>query len=302
MAFIIEDAVREKAKARVAFDGPSGAGKTHSALLFAEGLAPGGLVVVLDSEQKSSCLEMNKPGIPKFKVCEITKPYSPDRYVEAINQIAGIGADVLIIDGISPEWAGPGGILDTVDRIQVGGQNKMAAWRTMTPKHNAFIDAMLQFPGHLLVTMRSKTEWDMEKKDGGKITPKKLGLAPTQREGIDYEFTVVFDIDQEQHYAISSKDRTSLYDGKPPERITTQHGTLLLNWLQSGAEPAPPVGKPLTAAAKNRIIELAGDAGFKSVEDALDKLSVKPEELTMENVADVAAELKKIVASQAAAE
>jgi len=112
--------------------------------------------------------------------------------------------------------------LEEVDK-RAGSGNKFAAWRDITPKHNALIDAMLQSPAHIIATMRSKTEYVIEESANGKKVPRKIGMAPVQREGMDFEFTVVFDVDQNKHYATASKDRTSLFDGKC-DILTREHG------------------------------------------------------------------------------
>jgi hypothetical protein len=182
-----------------------------------------------------------------FDVLVITPPYETEKYIKAIEEAEAQGYDVIILDSISHAWAGEGGLLDQQGKIADSGRgNSYTAWRNVTPKHNKFIEKMLSCNLHLIATMRSKTEYALATNDQGKQQPKKMGLAPVQREGMDYEFTVVFDIDT-NHNATPSKDRTSLFDGKiflPSEKT----GKALLDWLESGVEAKVEV---LAAAPKS---------------------------------------------------
>jgi len=259
-SFDIRRAERRRAKGRVGIDGPAGSGKTHGALLFAAGLAPGGRIIVIDTEHGSAEMEAGKPHIPPFDVCPLTAPYSPKRYVEAIHACEEAGADVIIVDSLSHAWSGSGGALDQVDRI-AGSGNRFTAWRDVTPQHNALVDAILQSPAHVIVTMRTKMEYALEQDGNGKTKVKKLGMAPIQREGMEYEFGVVFDVDQERHFAKATKDRTSLFDGMSPEVLTPKHGERFREWLESGAAPVPP---PAQAGDTRRTKMLAKIADLES--------------------------------------
>lgn len=262
MAFEIRRAERRRAKGRVGIDGPAGAGKTHGALLFAAGLAPDGRIVVIDTEHGSAEMEAGKPNIPAFDVCPLTAPYSPKRYVEAIHACEEAGADVIIVDSLSHAWSGSGGALDQVDRI-AGSGNRFTAWRDVTPQHNALVDAILQSPCHVIVTMRTKMEYALEEDEKGKKRVRKLGMAPIQREGMDYEFGVVFDVDQERHFAKASKDRTSLFDADPPQLLTPKHGERFREWIESGAAapPAPKEVDPKAVEMATRIETLEKKVG-----------------------------------------
>ncbi len=234
---LFQKAQRRKAKLRLALCSPSGGGKTHSALLIASGITSGNIFVI-DTEKGSALLEQGKPCIPDFNHAELTASFSPTRYCEYINTAVQEGADCIIIDSLSHAWAGTGGILDEHDRITLADQkqNSWAAWREVTPEHNRLVDTLIQCPVHIIVTMRSKTAWDVVTDENGKKKPMKLGLKPEQREGLDYEFTVVMDLCQENHFASVSKDRTSLLDGKHfiPSKDT---GLQLIEWLDKGVDP-----------------------------------------------------------------
>ena len=224
-------AQRSKAKARIALIGVSGSGKTYSALLLARGLAgPKGRIAIIDTENGSADLYASLTG---YDVAGINAPYEPRKYLDMIHEAESEGYDVIIIDSLSHAWAGDGGLLDMQGKLADRG-NSFAAWRNVTPWHNKLVDAMITSPAHIIVTMRAKAAYEVVEDDRGKKTPKKIGLAPVQREGLEYEFTTVFDIDT-QHNATASKDRTSIFDGtifKP----AIETGEKLREWLESGLD------------------------------------------------------------------
>lgn len=163
------------------------------------------------------------------------------KYLEAIAEAEREGYSVIIIDSLSHAWAGDGGLLDQQGKIADSGKgNSYTAWRQVTPLHNKLVESILQSPCHIIATMRAKTEYVLETYSKGKQVPKKVGLAPVQRDGMDYEFTVVFDIDLNHNVQVS-KDRTATFDGiifKPG----TDTGTTLKAWLETGID-APAVEK-----------------------------------------------------------
>jgi len=232
-------ATRKAGKIRMAIDGPSGCGKSHSSLLMAAGLCgPDGQIVVIDTERSSSELEVGKPGIPEFLHANLEAPFSPKRYVSLIVEAGKEAGDggVVIVDSLSHAWFAEGGALDMKDNAARGMKgNTWAAWRDVTPAHNALVDAILQCPCHVIATVRTKTEYEVTK-DGGKTKVNKVGSKPIQRDGLEYEFTVVLDMSIEGHIATSSKDRTSIFDGTffKPER---KHGEALRDWLSGAADP-----------------------------------------------------------------
>ena len=227
---MFKKAERKKAKLRLALCAPSGGGKTYSALRIAQGL--GGKIAFIDTERGSGELYAN---LCEYDVCQIEPPFHPEKYVNAIHAAERAGYSVIIIDSLSHAWAGTGGLLEEVDKRK-GKGNDFTAWREITPMHNLLVDAMLQSNCHIIGTMRTKTAYDMAKDERtGKIKPVKVGLAPVQRDGLEYEFTVVLDIDLDKHTATASKDRTGLFDGKyfTP---TIETGAELLTWLEDGKE------------------------------------------------------------------
>jgi len=236
---IFRKAERKKAKLRLGLVGPAGSGKTYSALLVAKGL--GGKVAVVDTENGSADLYAH---LLDYDVMTLKPPYDVLDYIGAIEAAEKEGYNVIILDSISHAWAGEGGLLDQQGKIADSGKgNSYTAWRTVTPKHNKFIEKMLGCNLHLIATMRAKTEYAMTQGEKGKVEIKKIGMAPIQREGMDYEFTTVFDIDI-NHNAQCSKDRTSMFDGKI-FALNEKTGEQLLRWLDQGIEaPAPEPAKP----------------------------------------------------------
>ena len=224
-------AEKRKAKLRLAITGAAGSGKTYGALLIAKGI--GGKIVLLDTENGSGDLYA---GVCDYDVGTIKAPYTIDKYIDGIKQAESLGYDIIIIDSLSHAWAGEGGLLETVDNIAASSRsgNSYTAWRQVTPMHNKLIETMLNSPCHIIATMRSKTEYIIIENDKGRKEPRKVGLAPVQREGMDYEFGVVFDLGQ-NHMATVSKDRTSLFDGQV-FTLSQQTGQTLKEWLESGVD------------------------------------------------------------------
>lgn len=255
-------ATRKKARLRLALTGPSGSGKTMAALMIAKGL--GGRVAVLDTEHGSASLYADPIALPngvrfeppEFDALELTAPYSPERYIEAIKAAQAAGYDTLVIDSLTHEWSGSGGCLeinDTVAAAKFRG-NSWSAWNETTPRHRAFIDAMLQSSMHIIATGRSKTETAQTEGANGRKQVVKLGMKTEQRDGIEYEFTVVLDLIHAGHYANASKDRTGLFAGGEPAPVDADTGARLLAWLETGAE-GPDVKAILAAIASAQNVE-----------------------------------------------
>jgi hypothetical protein len=217
----------------MALQGPSGSGKTKGALLLAYGLVQDwGKIAVLDTENKSSHLYAE---LGSYNVLSIDPPFAPEKYTEAIHFCVQQGIEVVIIDSISHEWEGSGGILDIH-----GGMtgNSFTNWNNITPRHNDFVQTMLQAPVHIIGTIRSKQDYVLVTKDGKQV-PEKVGLKGITRDGMDYEFTLVLEIDI-KHNASASKDRTGLFNGKPQFKITPDVGKKILDWCNEGITQTKP--------------------------------------------------------------
>jgi hypothetical protein len=230
----IRKAQRKKAKARIGLAGVAGSGKTYSALLMALGI--GGKIGMIDTENGSGELYSH---LGDYDVVTVKAPFTVAKYLEALKTFETAGYDVIIIDSLSHAWAGEGGLLDKQGKIADSGKgNSYTAWRTITPEHDALVEAILQSKAHIIATMRSKQEYVLQDNGKGKMEPRKVGMAPVQRDGMEYEFTVFIDIDI-SHNAQSSKDRTGLYDGQI-FRIGKETGATIREWLNDAA----PVEKP----------------------------------------------------------
>lgn len=226
----LEQATRKRAKIKMALQGPSGSGKTYSALLLASGITVDwNKIAVIDTENHSSELYAD---LGNFKVLNLSYPFSPERYMEAIKACEKTNVEVIIIDSITHEWEGQGGILD-VHGSMAG--NSFTNWAKLTPRHNAFVQTILQSPCHIISTVRTKQDYVLTEKNG-KMVPEKVGLRGITRDGMDYEFTIVFDLDI-KHNATASKDRTSLFNGKPEFKITADIGKTILAWCNRGVQP-----------------------------------------------------------------
>lgn len=222
----LQKAHRKQAKIKLALQAPSGGGKTYSALLLASGLTAWSKIAVIDTEHHSADLYAH---LGEYNVLQLSKPFSPERYISAIETCEQAGMEVIIIDSITHEWEGSGGILDIHGHLP---GNSFTNWAKLTPRHNAFVQRMLESPSHIICTIRTKTDYVLSEKNG-KMVPEKVGMKGITRDGMDYEFTIVFDLDL-KHNASASKDRTGLFMDKPEAIITREYGGRILQWCNKG--------------------------------------------------------------------
>jgi hypothetical protein len=289
-------AVRSQRKARIALIGVAGSGKTYTALQLAAGLADGGKIAVLDTENASAALYSDT--VP-FDVC-VLGHHAPSEYVKAIDAAAKSGYAVLVIDSLSHAWAGRGGALEMVDKAAARdpNRNSYAAWRNVTPEQNRLVDAITSAPLHVIVTMRSKMEYVIEKDDRGRTSIVKKGLQPVQRDGLDYEFDIVGDMESAR-LTISKCRMQALSDEAVFDRPTSELGQRVLEWLRSGEAPKPaqkqakdePKPKTKAEPKQTTVLELINDrAGLlaavyadqgqpKAVAACVDELGVKAREI-----------------------
>jgi len=222
----IRKAQRKQAKIKMALQGASGTGKTYSALLLASGITDYNKIAVIDTENHSADLYAH---LGEYNVLQLSKPFTPERYIKAIEVCETAEMDVIIIDSITHEWDGSGGILDLHGNM---AGNSFANWSKITPRHNAFVQKILESGCHIISTIRTKTDYTLTDKNG-KMVPEKVGLKGIQRDGIDFEFTIVFDLDI-KHNASASKDRTGLFMDKSEGIITPGYGKRILQWCNAG--------------------------------------------------------------------
>lgn len=223
----LRKATRKTVKLRLGMSGASGFGKTYSALLLAYGMTNDwSKIAVIDTENGSAELYTN---LGDYNVITLPPPFTPERYIEAIKTCEKAGIDVIIIDSITHEWSGKGGCLDIQNSL--GG--KYQDWAKVTPRHQAFIDAILQSSAHVITTVRRKQDYDMSN-EAGKVKVTKVGTKEETREGFEYEITVNFEFVNDNHLVKASKDRTGLFMDKPEFVITYQTGEILKKWCDTG--------------------------------------------------------------------
>ena len=224
----LQKAERHQVKLRIGLSGPSGFGKTYSALLLAYGITNDwNKIALIDTENKSASLYSH---LGDFNVLSLEEPFSPERYIKAIKVCEESDIKIIIIDSISSEWQGKGGCLEIHE--QLGGTFQM--WSKITPRHNSFIDAIVQSKCHVILTTRSKVDYSLDKDLNGKTKVMKLGTKSITREGLEYELTVNFEFLNDKHLVQASKDRTELFSGKPEFIINSSTGKKLIEWCNQG--------------------------------------------------------------------
>lgn len=294
-------AIKEEAKLRLAFIGPSGSGKTYSSLLIARGLVgEQGRIALIDTEHGSASKYAD---LFEFDSLNLDQ-HSPAKYREAIQSAAKAGYDVLIIDSLSHAWTGRGGALEMKDEAaRRNRENSFAAWRDITPEHNKLIDAIIGAELHVIATMRSKTEWVLEENERGKKVPKKIGMAPVQRDGMEYEFDVVGDLDTD-HVFICSKSRCPELADAVIKKPNGELSDALNRWLAGAprqSTPTPPSepehkpdpstpGEYNEKSERARLMKLIKQARERlewSTDDLLEFAPIDPREMNVTELAEL---------------
>lgn len=232
-------AVRRKTRARVALCGPSGSGKTYTALAFAHVFAPGSIALIDTEKESAEGYEgLNGWHWVGFKPAT----YEPDVLVDALAAAAAAGIGCVVIDSLSHFWMGTGGMLEQVDNSAKRSRsgNSFAGWKEMRPAERRMLEAMTGYPGHLIVTMRTKTEWVIQENERGKKEPRRIGTKPEQREGIEYEFSVVADMDLDNVLTVT-KTRVPTLRRAVVSEPGPEFAQSILDWLDGGGEAAPDV-------------------------------------------------------------
>jgi hypothetical protein len=221
-------ATKRGSKLRCAIYGPAGSGKTFTALRMATGI--GGRIALIDTERGTASKYADRFA---FDVCNL-EDRSIEGYEKAI--IAAAPCGVLVIDSLSHGW---GELLQEIDKLAATRfrGNKWAAWSEGTPKQKRLIEAILGFPGHVIATMRSTTEWQTVN-DGGRARPQRVGLKPEQRAGIEFEFDLVIELST-NHIGEVTKDRSGKWQDAIVEKPGEEFGRELAAWLATEA-PLPP--------------------------------------------------------------
>lgn len=215
---------KKQAKIKMAIQGCAGSGKTYSSLLLAYGISNDwSKIAVIDSENNSADLYSHLGG---YNVLSLQGNFSPENYIEAIEICEKAGMEVIIIDSMSQCWDY---LLECHSNMQ---GNSFTNWGKITPRQNGFVQKILQSKCHIICTLRTKQDYVLSEKNG-KMVPEKVGLKSVMRDGIDYEFTIVFDVDM-KHNVIASKDRTGLFMGKTEFVISQSIGKRILEWCNDG--------------------------------------------------------------------
>lgn len=243
MDFKIEEAKRENIWVKIALMGASGSGKTYSALRMAtgmleelkkRGMEKNGRIAFVNTEGARGRYYADEF---KYDIADMEPPYTPEKYIEYINEIVKANYPILILDSTSHEWEGKGGALEI---HQVAG-GRWQDWAKVTPRHDKFILAIADSPIHIIATMRGKDQYVMEQEGTSKAAVKKLGVGAKQRDGFEYEFTSTFLIDQSNNFAVAQKDNTHLFETRGYLKISEDDGKELIDWANSGkAEYIPP--------------------------------------------------------------
>lgn len=230
--FQFHKATKQQSKLRLALIGTSGSGKTFTALNIGQHL--GEKVAVIDTERGSASKYAD---LFEFDVLELDS-FSPLTYVEALKAAEAAGYDVIIVDSLSHAWMGKDGALEQVDKVakRSESRNSFAAWRDVTPMHNALVDAMLHSNCHIIATMRAKSEYVLETNERGKQVPRKIGMAPIQRDGLEYEFDVIADMDADNNMIVS-KTRCTALTGAVVNKPGKDIADVLNAWLSDGSAP-----------------------------------------------------------------
>jgi hypothetical protein len=264
---MFKQASKQQSKLRLSIDGPAGSGKTFTALRFAHALAAhfSGKIAMIDTERGSASKYVGESpdGTPwNFDVLELMQ-FSPERYIDAILAAGRAGYSVLVVDSLSHAWEGTGGALEMK---QKAGES-WSAWRNITPIHNRMVDSILQSPCHVITTMRSRMEYIQETDDRGRINIRKVGMAPIQRPGMEYEFDILCDMDW-SHTLTVSKSRCSAIADMKADHPSAEFIQPVITWLTNGTslKVEPPT---FVSASTLSVEDLVTEYGVDKVMEAI---------------------------------
>lgn len=234
----IKRAIRHAIPQVISISGVSGSGKSYSALLFAAGLAgPNGKVGLIDTENGRGCTYSDSPGImaalPQgYDVIEMGPPFSPRRYIEAINAFESAGYKVVVIDSGSHEWEGDGSASEMAEEDK-------KRWNRAKAEHKKFVQRLLTSNMHIIVCLRAREK--------SKIVPKtstskeeviSLGIQPIAEKSFVFEMLLSFMIEEKTHLASALKCPEPLAHLFPAPRLLTKlDGDRLREWNETGKSP-----------------------------------------------------------------
>lgn len=281
--FQIKKAERKSIFARIALDGPTGSGKTYSALSLAQGLKENKRILVIDTERSSADRYADDFDFDKIDMPD----HNPETYIEALASVDPQVYGVVIVDSLSHAWMGKDGALEQVDRAAARSQSKNSffAWRDVTPLHNRLVDALLTSQFHLIVTMRSKMAYEIIENEKGKKEPVRMGLAPVQREGVEYEFDIIGDLNADNAMVIS-KTRASFLNRAVIQKPGADLGRRILEWC-GHVEPK----EPTPTDDQLRTLATAAKAAGYSNDDvralSIERCGSGPREITVTQYNDL---------------
>ncbi|WP_392750623.1 AAA family ATPase [Streptomyces sp. LN590] len=253
--FTFAPATREKAKARLAIMGVSGSGKTWTGLRLTNGLSR--RFAVIDTERGAASKYAGINGVT-FDTLQLHN-YHPQNLISALAAAANAGYEAVLVDSLTHFWSGTEGTLAQVDRAAKNfGGNTFGGWKEGTPLQNAMIDALLSYPGHLVATMRSHTEWSLQTNAKGKKEPVRLGLRPEQRRGVEYEFDVVAQMDTENTFSVIKSRCPELHALVLERPDGADIAKTMLAWLDDGAAGIDPATYVDRATAADATFEELG--------------------------------------------
>lgn len=285
---MFKKATKTQSRLRLALYGPSGSGKTYTALLIAASL--GKPVAVIDTERGSASKYAGD--VAEFDVVEL-ESFEPAKYISAMRAAAEAHYPTLIVDSLSHAWMGKGGLLDQADAK--GG--KFDAWRVLTPQQHQLIDAIMAYPGDVIVTMRTKTEYVVEKDERGKNVPRKVGLAPIQKADIEYEFDIAATLDADNTMHIDKSRCPALPPGTSIRRAGADVAKVLRAWTGDG------VPMPVKAPVISKFDEFMGAIARRELEGLADRVNEAKNsgELSPHQLNLIRAEFSKAFAAPAVA-
>ncbi len=236
MSSKFKKAVRPVIFTKVLLASPSGGGKTYTALRVATGVKNAikvatkkdARIAFIGSESQRDLIYANEFD---YDILQLEAPFTPESYSEAIYDAISEGYEILVVDSLTHEWSGSGGVLEIHGNIP---GNSYTAWQKVTPRHNEFLDSIIESPIHVIATVRGKDEVVLEEINGKQV-PKKVGLGYDQRSNLEYLFTASFNIDRDSHVASEFKDNTHLFEGKA-RVLTEKDGEALYKWASEGSD------------------------------------------------------------------
>jgi hypothetical protein len=272
----LQQAERSQVKLRLGISGASGFGKTYSALLLAYGITNDWTkIAIIDTENGSADLYAH---LGDFNVIKLNDPYAPERYIEAIKMCENARMEVLIVDSITHEWQGKGGCLEIHN--QLGG--RFQDWARVSPRHQAFIDAILRSKCHVITTVRSKIDYSLDTTSNGRTKVVKHGMKEITREGFEYELTANFELVNDKHLAKASKDRTGLFMNRPEFIISKGTGKILKEWCMKGKSE-----KDTLQEINSQIDECSTLEGLKHIYSKYPNYQIKIKDSIIERKAEI---------------